>query len=852
TGGTNYLQSVDLRYNIRGWLRSINNAQLANDANVTNDDTGDYFGMELLYDNVDAGLSNTAAYNGNISAAKWKTMGEAAGTAGQRSYKYLYDKSDKLKSATFQAYGTTAWNKEVNTLNESQTYDHNGNILGLQRNQNLRGLSGPTITSTPQAIDNLTYTYTTGNQLSKVEDAVPIAIGMGDFKNNSNVAAEYTYNGLGSATKDLNKNITSITYNVLGKVQKVTYGGTPVNSVTYTYDARGAKLRTVTVVGSTTTTTDYIDGFVYTNNVLSFFGSPEGRVVKNGSALEYQYAIADHQGNTRVVFSSVAPTPLNIMATFEGDANDNAGQFTSVNAANVVTFVAANHTPAGGKVVRMNQSYPVGPAKNVKVYAGDKVDMEVWAYYEPTSGYGTGAPTVAAMVTAVATAFGGVSGGAGESGSIFNGVNSALTGFGLGGNAGDAAPAAYLNYILYDQQYKVVDMGWTRMPASANFSKQRMSIPQITVKEAGYVFVYLSYEDLSNNFVQFDDFKIVHTKSNLIQGSEYYAYGMQTASSWTRENATGNQFLYNGGTELNALTSLYDLEYRNFDPVLGRMHQVDPLADKYGSINPYNFALGNPAYFNDPSGADVPLYMLERRATKNADDTFTAGNQAAGGAGPGSGPAGWNSATYGSSAGAGGGTNDFVRLGPGDGGALQAIAAPFFQRAEDRKATGQLIAQAWNSSAENSTTIHVVQGGQIVASASALSIVRDMGNQALMSYYSNVIASTGIRGGNLLASLSYSIRTCPNCGVYPDGRTGVEPLIGGIIYEPTLTTSWFRFNEGFKLYYDKGYNNLIWNPLSPRTDNLSVVSKMTSPDRFAGFKNGYENGYNNGYDTQLR
>jgi hypothetical protein len=47
TSGSDFLQSVDYRYNIRGWLQSINNAQLTNDSGSTNNEEGDYFGMEL-------------------------------------------------------------------------------------------------------------------------------------------------------------------------------------------------------------------------------------------------------------------------------------------------------------------------------------------------------------------------------------------------------------------------------------------------------------------------------------------------------------------------------------------------------------------------------------------------------------------------------------------------------------------------------------------------------------------------------------------------------------------------------------------------------------------------------------
>ncbi|NBP67813.1 MAG: hypothetical protein EBU52_03630, partial [Cytophagia bacterium] len=89
-GGGSFLQSVDFRYNIRGWLKSINNAQLTIDA-TNNDETNDYFGMELLYNTTENGLGNTPFYNGNISALKWKGPGYTAGAADQRSYQYTYD-----------------------------------------------------------------------------------------------------------------------------------------------------------------------------------------------------------------------------------------------------------------------------------------------------------------------------------------------------------------------------------------------------------------------------------------------------------------------------------------------------------------------------------------------------------------------------------------------------------------------------------------------------------------------------------------------------------------------------------------------------------------------------------------
>jgi RHS repeat-associated protein len=133
---------------------------------------------------------------------------------------------------------------------------------------------------------------------------------------------------------------------------------------------------------------------------------------------------------------------------------------------------------------------------------------------------------------------------------------------------------------------------------------------EYTIKEAGYAFVYVSNENATLVDVYFDDVTMTHTKGNVIQYNEYYPFGMQTANSWTRENTTGNNFLANGGTELNTTSNLYDLAYRNYDPVLGRMNGVDPMASKYSSLTPYNFSFNDPVTFADPSGADPADYYF--------------------------------------------------------------------------------------------------------------------------------------------------------------------------------------------------------------------------------------------------
>jgi RHS repeat-associated protein len=101
--------------------------------------------------------------------------------------------------------------------------------------------------------------------------------------------------------------------------------------------------------------------------------------------------------------------------------------------------------------------------------------------------------------------------------------------------------------------------------------------------------------------------KITHTRSRLVQYNEYYPFGLPTAQSWTREGATENAYLGNGGSEWNSTLGMYDLEFREYDPFIGRMNAVDPMAPKYASLSTYHFSFNNPVSFTDVNGAD-PLY----------------------------------------------------------------------------------------------------------------------------------------------------------------------------------------------------------------------------------------------------
>ena len=205
-------------YNVCSWLTGI---------------SGTRFTQNLYY-NTGVG---TAKYNGSISSMTWKSGNEST----VRGYKFTYDGLDRVLNAT---YGETASiSTNANRFSENVTgYDKNGNIKGLQRYGQLSSTSYG-------LIDNLTLTLN-GNQLSCVEDAVSTAAyrykhclcerckrRRGDMPDDAN----------GNLTKDLNKGITDIQYNVLNLPSTVSFSDG--STITYTYGADGTKLRTVHKIG---------------------------------------------------------------------------------------------------------------------------------------------------------------------------------------------------------------------------------------------------------------------------------------------------------------------------------------------------------------------------------------------------------------------------------------------------------------------------------------------------------------------------------------------------------------------------------------------------------------------------
>jgi RHS repeat-associated protein len=290
----NTLQTVNYTYNIRGWLTDINDVDEVMDGR-----NKDLFTFRINYQIPKNNA--TALFNGNISETYWKTRSDNQ----KRMYKYDYDGLNRLENASFENLNQNI----VNTYNEALTYDKNGNITSLFRTG---GYENPLGALT---IDNLNYQYdpNSKNQLKKVVDLSNSQQGFKDDSNGTlagDTSDDYLYDSNGNMTKDENKNITSIVYNHLNLPTKIIFGtGSTSSNITYTYDATGIKLKKVVTTTSTVSTTEYLNGFQYNNNILQFFPTSDGYVnhtfdtVESKSYFNYVYNYTDHLGNIRLSYT---------------------------------------------------------------------------------------------------------------------------------------------------------------------------------------------------------------------------------------------------------------------------------------------------------------------------------------------------------------------------------------------------------------------------------------------------------------------------------------------------------------------------------------------------------------------
>lgn len=261
--------TVTNEYNIRNWLVST---------------SSDRFMESLKYESG----SETPCYNGNISRMQWQNTYDNV----LRGYDFEYDGQNRLTASAY-AEGTDMSQNKDRYSEYIPQYSPNGSIERLQRyGKKNNGAFG--------IIDDLTYQYR-GNQIQSISDKAGSLLydGSFDFKDGASESTEYFYNANGALTKDLNKGISKIEYDVLDNLSSITFNNG--FKTKYVYDAGGSKLKTIHEA-LTTNTTDYIGDFIFEDGKLSKYQF-EGGYCSFDSNLNptYHYYEKDHLGSIRMV-----------------------------------------------------------------------------------------------------------------------------------------------------------------------------------------------------------------------------------------------------------------------------------------------------------------------------------------------------------------------------------------------------------------------------------------------------------------------------------------------------------------------------------------------------------------------
>ena len=413
------------------------------------------------------------------------------------------------------------------------------------------------------------------------------------------------------------KGITVIGYNHLNLPSTVTRAGD--KELYYIYDATGRKLTQIVNDNSVEKKrTDYSGEFIYENDTLKIIQHEEGRIVSQGSdSLIYQYHLKDHLGNVRLTFTTKPETDAPTATVETANVAEEQSQFLNYAQVRKIDSRLFDHTNDGSthNAVRLmgGQTTEVyGLARSLSVMPGDTLRLEVFAKYLDTN---TSNWSAALLNTIAAIAGTPNPGGTFVDGGVIGGINGTFPFPGLltREEEEESGPKAYLNYILFDRNYNYLTGGFKRVTTAAReygqgadqaegIAHERLYFDSIAVEQAGYAYIYFSNENETPVEVFFDDFKVEHIKSPVVQVDDYYPFGLQF-NSYSRENSTPNQYLYNG-KELQDELSLGWLDYgaRMYMPEIGRWAVIDKKAEVYTNLTTYCYAANTPVNAIDPDG----------------------------------------------------------------------------------------------------------------------------------------------------------------------------------------------------------------------------------------------------------
>ena len=275
---------------------------------------------DYAYDHVGRLVKTTYCVNGSdkreLSVVDYDNYGRILleNIMGKDEVLYDYNAQNMLTDSGYNEGDRQ--NDGQGNYDESLSYDKMGNVQSLLR-------SGLLDDGSYGLIDNLSYSYH-GNQLLKVDDAAngPYYQGAFHFVDGADEAVEYEYDANGNMVRDLNKCISSISYDLNNQPRKIEYNDG--RNVSYLYDAEGSKLSVsynLTAMSSAQPqmpvmqssnvasanmsngqkTIEYCGNIICDGDETMILNNVGYALYNKDNNLSFYYYLKDHLGNNRVV-----------------------------------------------------------------------------------------------------------------------------------------------------------------------------------------------------------------------------------------------------------------------------------------------------------------------------------------------------------------------------------------------------------------------------------------------------------------------------------------------------------------------------------------------------------------------
>lgn len=578
--GDKNIQGLDYAYTLQGWLKSVNGSSLGEGATRGTYDLGtdskpdgnpnqafaqDAFAFQLDYfkdgansDYTPIGSSNFIAsipasgnaasinssslYNGNIARmlAVFNDNTESPQDVAMNTYRY--DQLNRIRQYdSYSDPGINSGNAVSTTSNfgyaATYNYDENGNLTDLSR-ENASG----------SQFDDFTYSYkndplhaTYTNKLDRVNDS---GTDMTDDIKNGQSAGNYQYDEIGNLISDSQEGISSITWNLQGKVSSVVKSGT---SISFKYDP---------------------------------FGNRISKAVNNAGTVTTTYYVRDAQGNTMATYKHIGSNLTLEEVNLYG--SDRIGQLKeSIAITNDIMDASDDDV-----FLNLDADYELQPATGgAGIVAVEMLEaMEYTLLLKALKGTITFYTSELAILDGTYTFNGDVvSVPAGGNIVVRGSSNFNFSGISYGSIRALAGSVRLGNF---SGKYKITQ----------SQSEKKLGTREFELKN-----------HLGNVLAVVNDKPLVgsgnsYAEADVISAQDYYPFGMIMPGR--KYNSNDHRYGFNGMEKDDQIKDVegshYTSEWRQYDSRLGRWFSIDPV--NTAGQSPYANNNNNPVLFKDPKG----------------------------------------------------------------------------------------------------------------------------------------------------------------------------------------------------------------------------------------------------------